>query len=82
MQSIFSQLKGSRETVICKLCIALAALLFLLVTILHSIPELSAVKEKLDHTSLSGQEPFAVTAPYRETRTAVFYDHLPAAPIS
>ena len=77
MQSIFTTHPNSRETVILRMCIVAAALLFLLYAVYQSIPDRATVQAKLKQSALAGQEEVTVTTPERETYTAVFYDRFP-----
>ena len=80
MKSIFTSPADSRETVIGRYCIAAGALLFLVLAVVQSFPDLSAMKERLDLSATAGQEMITLTTPSRETHTEIYYDRLPIDP--
>ena len=78
MRSVFTTPPSTREAVIGRMCIAAVALLFLILTILQSMPSITKVKETLDSGATVGQERTAITTPYRERRTEIYFDRLPS----
>lgn len=80
MKSNFTPPANSLETIVARYCIAAGALLFLLLALLQSFPNLGAIKRRLDLSATAGQEQITLTTPSRETHTEIYYDSLPIDP--
>ena len=82
MHSFFRFGKDSRETIIGQVTITIIALLFLLISIIRSLPDADTVKKQLNQNAVAGFEQVSITTPHRKPILEEYYDNLPIDPPS
>lgn len=74
MNSVFHREKDSYGITAGRMGIIAAALLFLLLAAMRSLPDTRSIRSKLDENAVAGYERVSITTPYRESVLAEFYD--------